>query len=139
MILLDAYALIALLAAEPRTAEIVRDVLRREPAAIATVNLLEAIYVLRRERAIAPEGARAKVAALGDRLVPIPLSEQAAWRAAEIRIAHYHRTKRPLSLADCALLASAAPADTIATSDSHVLAVADLEGIQTLALPERGD
>jgi len=44
-----------------------------------------------------------------------------AWRAAELRAQHYHRTKRPLSLGDCLLLASVAEGERVATSDPHVL------------------
>lgn len=92
---------------------------------------------MHRERGIAPGRVRLAAAELGDRLSAVPFSERSAWRAAEIMVRHYHRTKRPLSLADCALLAAAEGGDEIATSDPHVLAVAELEGIGTLALPER--
>lgn len=65
-----------------------------------------------------------------------PLERQHAWRAAEIRIEHYHRTKRPLSLGDCVLLASTADGERLATADRHVLDAAQAEGIDWIALPD---
>lgn len=68
-------------------------------------------------------------------IVPVPLDAGLARRAGEIRGRHYHRKQRPISLADAVLLAAPGPDDEIATSDSHVLAVAaDLE-IETIELP----
>jgi hypothetical protein len=58
-----------------------------------------------------------------------------AQRAAEIRAQHYHRSKRPISLADAILIASAGPDDRIATADPDVLAVAGAEGLGVVRLP----
>jgi predicted nucleic acid-binding protein len=71
---------------------------------------------------------------LGERVVPIPLSVEIAREAAEIRARHYHRTARPLSLADCVLLASGAAGDRLATADPHVLSVAADLGLEPIAL-----
>lgn len=69
-------------------------------------------------------------------LTPIAVDPALARRAAEIRTEHYHRKHRPLSLADCILLAAASgPENKIATSDSDVLAVAAKLGIETIELP----
>lgn len=65
----------------------------------------------------------------------VPLDRPVARRAAEMPTQHYHRPKRPISLADAILLASAAADDTIATADPDVLAIAALEGIPTIELP----
>ena len=65
----------------------------------------------------------------------VPLDRVLARRAAEIRAKHYHRTKRPISLADAILIASASDDDAIATADPDVLAIAALEGIATIELP----
>jgi predicted nucleic acid-binding protein len=71
-------------------------------------------------------------------LTPIPLDLTVAQKAAEIRAKHYHRTSCPLSLADAVLIASAKQDDSIATADPHVLAVAKIEKIKPIALPEQG-
>ena len=54
----------------------------------------------------------------------VPVDADLAREAAEIRIEHYHRGTRPLSLADVTLLAAAQPRDRIASSDSDVLTIA---------------
>lgn len=54
----------------------------------------------------------------------LPLDFGVAWRAGEIRAAHYRRKSTALSLADCVLLASAGPENEIATSDRAVAATA---------------
>ena len=57
-------------------------------------------------------------------------------RAARLRIAHYRRRARPLSLADCFLIASAGHEDRIATTDPAVADVARAEGLDVVALPD---
>lgn len=59
-----------------------------------------------------------------------------AWQAAELRVKHYHRTRRPLSLGDCLLLAMATGEDRVATADPHVLATAQEEQIKWIALQD---
>jgi predicted nucleic acid-binding protein len=59
-------------------------------------------------------------------------------RAAEIRARHYHRSRRPISLADAVLIASARRGDRIATADPDVLAVAKAEKLAPIALPGQG-
>ena len=68
----------------------------------------------------------------------LPLDLAVARRAAEIRVGHYHRSSRPISLADAVLIASAGPGARIATADPDVLAVAEAERIATVELPGRG-
>jgi predicted nucleic acid-binding protein len=59
-----------------------------------------------------------------------------AWRAAELRVKHYHGTRRPLSPGDCLLLAMATEEDRVATADPHVLATAEEEQIEWIALKD---
>lgn len=73
---------------------------------------------------------------LDDALTLVPLGPAEAWRAAEIRARHYHRTRCPISLADAVLIASAGASRTVASADRHVLAVAASEGIATTQLPD---
>lgn len=135
MILFDAYALVALFAPEPATDQ-VRGLLARGDVAITSLNLAEAAYVLEREYGIKGEQLRPRLAAVPPRTLRVaPLEERGAWRAAQLRREHYHRTKCPLSLADCVLLASVGPDDRLATADPHVLSVADREDVATVPLP----
>jgi predicted nucleic acid-binding protein len=63
--------------------------------------------------------------------------ESEAWLAAEVRVSEYHRSKRPLSMADCMLLAHAlSTGDAVATSDAHVAHVARSRGLTIVALPD---
>lgn len=137
MTLLDAYALIAFLTGD-RAAARVRALLRDADAGIGAINLAEAVDVMIRRRDADVAQLRRKLEPLLDRaLVAVPFEPHHAWRAGELRAAHYHRTRRPISAADCALLAIAKEGDAVATADPHVLAVARAEGIQTVTLAGR--
>jgi predicted nucleic acid-binding protein len=135
VILLDAYALVAFLIAGPATPQ-VRAILREEGAAVATINLAEALDVSQRVRGL-------PIARAMDFLTPlfegglssIPLDEDRARRAAEIRAAHYHRVSRPISLADAVVVASAGSGDSIATADPDLLEVSRAEGYEVIGLP----
>lgn len=129
--LLDAYALVAFLAAEPAGAD-VRRLVDAGDAAISTVNLVEAADLLQRLGGIGGEEVRGLVDALPLPVIPFTMSH--AWRAAELRARYYHRRESALSLADCCLIAVATPADRVATADPSVLRMAEAEGIATVAL-----
>lgn len=137
VILLDAYALTALLADEPAASE-VEQLLSRAGAAIAAPNLAEAADRLARVHGIAVERTRDAVESLEQALeLRIRPAERGhAWRAAELRAKHYHRTHAPLSLGDCLLLAMTGDHDQLATADPHVLATADAEGIKRVVLAD---
>jgi predicted nucleic acid-binding protein len=132
--LLDAYALIAFLSGEGdghRT----RELMREGKTAITTVNLAEAADVLARRYGVTTDRTRELVQTLADGpLAVLAVEERGAWRAGQLRAEHYHRSKCPLSLADCVLLASARTGDRVATADAYVLTVAAAEGIATAPL-----
>jgi hypothetical protein len=135
---LDAYALIAFLVGGP-AAPPVRAILREGDAAVATANLAETFDVSERVHGLAiARAAEVIEPLLQGSLAPIPLDIAVALRAAEMRARHYHRSARPISLADAVLVASAGAGDRIATADPHVLAVASAEEIETVALPGPG-
>ena len=138
MTLLDAYALIAFLVGGPAT-EQVRAILREGDAAVATANLVEALDVSQRVYGL-PISRAAEILEplLEGALTAVPLDSAVAHRAAEIRAEHYHRSSRPISLADAVLIASARQGDRIATADPDVLAVAGLEQLESVALPGQG-
>ncbi len=137
MILLDAYALVAFLAGRPAAERV--PALLREGAGVATANLAEAYEVSERRYGVAIARSAEVLEPLFDQaLRTLPLDQLVAQRSAEMRTKHYHRTKRPISLADAILIASASGGDTIATADPDVLAIAALEGIPTIELPGEG-
>lgn len=137
MIVLDAYALAALLADEPAAGE-VQELIADRPTVIPAPNLSESADRLCRVHGVSIERTRSavewleKTVNLAIRVVEKPH----AWRAAELRSRHYHRTKCPLSLADCLLLASVGEGEHLATSDPPLLRTADAERIAWIALPD---
>ncbi|MGH2782820.1 MAG: hypothetical protein ACRDL4_10295 [Thermoleophilaceae bacterium] len=138
MTLLDAYALIAFLVGGPATTQ-VRAILREGDAAVATANLVEVLDVSERVHGLVMTRAIAIIEPLFDAsLAAIPLDLAVARRAAAIRARHYHRSERPISLADAVLLASTGPDDRVATADRHVLAAAAAEELESVRLPEQG-
>jgi predicted nucleic acid-binding protein len=134
---LDAYALIAFLVGGPAAVQ-VRAILREADAAVATANLTETLDVSERLYGVSVVRAMEVLDPLLESpLTSAPLDIDVARRAAEIRAKHYHRTTRPISLADAVLLASAQPGDRIATADPDVLAVAKAEHLGVVALPQQ--
>jgi PIN domain nuclease of toxin-antitoxin system len=104
---MDAYALIAFLVGGPATPD-VRALLREGNAAVATANLAEALDVSQRVHGLTIARALDVLEPLVDGpLATTPLDRALAQRAAEIRATHYHRTTRPISLADAVLIATA--------------------------------
>ncbi len=137
MIVLDAYAVIALLGGE-RSAKDVSGLLADGATAVPAPNLAEAADRLARIHGISVARTRNAVELLEQSTdLHVRAAERPhAWRAAELRVKHYHRTRRPLSLGDCLLLAMTGVQDTLASADSHVLAVANEERIAWIALPD---
>lgn len=135
MILLDAYALTALLANEPAAEEVGR-LIAEDGVVVATPNLAETADRLARVYGIAVQRTRSAVESLEQSTdLNVRAAERShAWRAAELRAKHYHRTDRPLSLGDCLLLAMTDEDDRVATSDPHVLATAAEEQIGSVVL-----
>jgi predicted nucleic acid-binding protein len=138
VILLDAYALIAFLVGGPAAPQ-VRTILREGDAAVATANMTEALDVSQRVHGLAISRAMEILEPLFEgSLTSVTLDFATARKAAEVRARHYHRSSRPISLADAILIASAAPGARIATADPDVLAVAHAEGLESVALPGQG-
>jgi predicted nucleic acid-binding protein len=136
LILLDAYALVALAADEPAAAEVER-LLRGGETRVTAANLAEAVDVTQRVLQVPPEDVRTVFEPLvGDVVGVIAQGEADAWRAADLRLRHYDRRTSPLSLSDCLLLAAAGQDDGIATSDAPVAAAARAEGIEVVPLPD---
>jgi predicted nucleic acid-binding protein len=134
MILLDAYAAIALLTDEPaadQVGELVRD-----GAALTTVGVGEVLQHLIRGVGVEEDEAVLDVGALGLH-EPVLIDELVATRAGVLRGRHYHRMARSVSMADCIAAEAArwhqAP---LATSDGHLLDMCHAEGIAVVPLPD---
>lgn len=138
MTVLDAYALVAFLVGGPAAGQ-VRGILREGNAAIATANLAEVLDVSQRVFGMPIDRAMEAIDPLLEvALSLIPLDVAIARRAAVVRATHYHRSSRPISLADAVLIASAKPQDKVATADPDVLAVAEAQGLASVPLPAQG-
>lgn len=123
---LDAQALIALVADEP-AAQRVEDILVHEDGATSAVNLAEVVQRLLRDGAV-EEAIRDALEPLGLRIIPI--DHGVAWRAGGLRARDYDRRRNRPSLADCCLVAAAGPGDRIITADRAVAAMARAEGLE---------
>lgn len=135
MTLLDAYALVAFLVGGPAATQ-VRAILRQGDAAVATANLAEALDVSQRVHGLPiPRAIEILEPLFEGSLRANVLDLDVARRAAVIRARHYHRSSRPISLADAVLIASAGSGDRIATADPDVLAVAAAEKLESVVLP----
>jgi predicted nucleic acid-binding protein len=133
-VLLDAFALIALLADEP-AAEDVDAILRRGRATMPAINLAEALDVLQRVERISRERLDELVAPLLSESVSVlAVDESLARSAADVRARRYHRTQAPVSLADCVLVAATGPSDELVTADGPLIAVARQEGLRVTEL-----
>ena len=136
-VLLDAFALIALLADEP-AAEQVETLIRRGTTAITPINLAEALDVLQRVGKIPQERLQALTTPLiGQEIALAQIDERIAREAADIRARRYHRTRAALSLADCILLAATGASDTLASADEILIRTAKAEGIGVEVLSRR--
>jgi uncharacterized protein with PIN domain len=136
--LLDAYALVALIADEPPAAE-VEAILRDGEVRVVAINLAEAVDIAQRVHGISSEEVRAAIEPLllGNVLSVAVSDEPQAWLAAEIRTQHYDRKTAALSMADCLLLAhGVTDGGPIATADPAIAAVAVELGIDVVSLPD---
>jgi PIN domain nuclease of toxin-antitoxin system len=136
--LLDAYAIVALVIEEPAGAE-VEEIIRSGECAVVVTNLAEAIFTVRRTHRWTLEQTSAVLDPmfLTGVLRIVSSSEEDAWQGAELRVKHYDRKTRAVSLADCFLLAHGLAADdVIATADQPLASAAAEEGVRVIGLPD---
>jgi predicted nucleic acid-binding protein len=129
LIVLDAQAFIAYATNEPGAA-VVRDQLKtKQQVLLSTANLTEVIYFLGRTREAATASVYADIIELEIHITR--LDEGCALEAASLRLRHYHRVRRPVSLADCCAAALALDRGAaLVTSDGPLL---------DLMIDEQGD
>lgn len=131
---LDSYALIAFFLDEPAAGDVER-LLRDGDAAITSVNFAEVLDRLVRGQSMPRESVQSTLASLLEaRVERVDVDFRLASAAALLRATHYHRTQRPLSLADCICLAAARRGDRVATADGPMLEAAQAEGVATVPL-----
>lgn len=142
MILLDAYAVIAFLQADPPVGPEVRRLIApgtddpKRAAAVTTVNAAEVLDHLIRIRRADPDEAVLDLEQLG--LHTIVVDEQIGLHAGLLRARHYHSRTRQVSLADCVAAAAVLlvpDVDALATADPDLLDLIDAEGGRTHPLP----
>jgi predicted nucleic acid-binding protein len=138
MTILDACAVLALLKDEPAADEV--EELANENGRLTALGVGEVLDHLVRLVGVAEDEAVLDLAGLG-LLLPVPVDGTLAIGSSLLRAAHYHRTRRPVSLADCVAAAAARQAtDSLATADPHLLALCHDEGIPLHPLPNsKGD
>lgn len=107
--------------------------------AVTTVNLAETLEVCRRLYGLdSRKVTEVLTPLLGQRLQAIPLDTPLAQPAAGIRLRYYHRSTRPISLADAIVLAAASQCDRVTTADPHLLGIAEDRAIGPVALAPEG-
>jgi predicted nucleic acid-binding protein len=139
MTVLDTQAVIALMANEPAADEVESILRGREGiVSISAITIAEIMDVGVRKRG-------QRVDAMGDRvsallaagLVVVPVDEEVGRLAGTLRARHWDRDRRPVSLADCAVLATGMlSGEPIASSDAGLLAAARDEGHPVVPLAD---
>lgn len=133
MIVLDAYAVIAYLRAEPAAGE-VRALLQSSTVTLTAVGVAEVLDHLIRIVGTDEEDATLDLAQLG-LLDALPVTAALGATAGRLRARHYHRTRCIVSMADCiAAEAARSQEEPLATSDPDLLTVCHLENIGTVVL-----
>lgn len=137
MTVFDAYAIIAGLTMEPAADE-VESVFRAAPKRYVTAIGLAEVYDRVQRRGGSLAGVRRGVGLLiAGGLEVVAVGQPEGEQAGTLRANHYHRTRRPVSIADCVAAAVADRlGEALATPDPHLTAMAREEGIQVVALPD---
>lgn len=138
MTVLDAYALVAALAGEAARDD-VEDLMAEGATPITAVNLAEVVDVMvrRKGRTAAEVSDRLDLLGRWEALQVVPVDRALAARAGTLRASHYHRSRRPVSVADCVAAATAEGlGEALATSDPHLAAMARDEGVEVVPLPD---
>lgn len=105
---------------------------------MSAVNLAEVLDVLVRLQGWPADDVEEKLhwLTLGG-LQVVEVDAAVALSAGRLHARHYHRSKRPLSLADCIALGTALTrGERLATSDPALLAAAAEEGCRVVPLPD---
>jgi PIN domain nuclease of toxin-antitoxin system len=127
---LDASCLVALLRGESGQSDVVAALTTE--CQMSVLNRAEVIDRMSRQGA-RPDDVAADLDILSIEFVPLTIDLADA--AAQLRSRYYHRTERPLSMADCVALATAVDVDeALATSDAHLATIAAEIGCRVVAV-----
>jgi len=129
---LDAFAVIAYLRAEPAAGEVRR--LLKTDAQLTSVGVAEVLDHLVRVFGADEEEAALDLAQLG-LLEGTVVDSTVGAAAGRLRARRYHRARCAVSMADCiAAQAARSKGEPLATSDPHLLDLCHAEGIPTVVL-----
>jgi predicted nucleic acid-binding protein len=130
---LDAYAVIAYMRAEPAAGEI-RPLLGGGDATLTAVGVAEVLDHLVRLVGADEEDAALDLAQL-QLIDAIVVDSEIGLGAGRLRARHYHRSRCAVSMADCvAAEAARRTGHALATSDPHLLDLCHKEGIAMIVL-----
>lgn len=133
--LLDAYAVIAVLRGEQAAVEVTPLLDDGQTVAIHPLNLAEVIDRLARSTAAEPDEIETDVSLLGITLTDA--SDKPLIQAGRLHASAYHRTRCPVSLADCVAAAQALTSKmALATSDPHLYRLVKRHGGEVIALSD---
>ena len=134
MIVLDAQAFIAYATNEPGAVAVRDQIKTKQQILLSAANLTEVTYFLGRTRGATPASVYADIIELEIHVTR--LDEGCALEAASLRLRHYHRVRRPVSLADCCAAALALDREAaLVTSDGPLLDLMIDEQGDVLAVP----
>lgn len=136
MTVLDAFGLIAYLRGEPAAGEVAQII--RSGALLSAVNAAEVVDQLTRTWGRDPDDVEADMALLGvSGLTLVAVNPALGIAAGRLRSRHYHRERRPVSVADCVAAAtSLAEQIALATADRPLAALVRDEGGSVTPLPD---
>jgi predicted nucleic acid-binding protein len=136
VIVLDSFAVLALLKDEPAAADVQRLVEAEPECTLTALGVSEVLDHLVRLVGADDDEAVLDVAQLG-LASPPPVPIEVAVGAGLLRARHYDRTSRAVSLADCIAAETARSAGSqLASADPHLLAMCREEGIAVIPLPD---
>ena len=136
MIVLDAYAVLALLKGEPAAPQVRALLEGDDRSCLTAVGVAEVVDHLVRLSGASEDDAALDLAQLGltDALA---VDTAVGLRAGLLRAHHYHRKNRAVSLADCVAVEVARANDApLASADPHLLDVCRDEDVRVMPLPD---
>lgn len=136
MIILDAYAVIAVLEVEYAAPQVRALIEGDEDTALTVLGVAEVVDYLVRSAGTDEGDAALDLTQLG-LADPSPLDRLVATQAGLLRARHYNRRTRAISMADCVAAETARSLDApLATADPALLDTCAAEGIAVIALPD---
>jgi predicted nucleic acid-binding protein len=137
MTVVDTQGIVVLLGGEPAAAEVEAILRGRDGiATISAITIAEVVDVGVRYRSHRLDAVTSQVSALlAGGLEVVPVDEDVARLAGALRSRHWETKRRPVSMTDCLVLATAMTVqEPLATADRPLIAAARAEGHPVVAL-----